>query len=149
MKAVSRLPGAVLFVCTYNRVRSPMAAGLVRRLYGDAVRVESCGLEPGGEVDPLAAAVMAEIGVDLSAHQSRRFDALKDEGFDLLIALCEGAWPSVSAAAGPAAQAECWPTEDPTQGEGSRETRLEAYRLMRRALERRITDRFGLPAEWE
>jgi protein-tyrosine-phosphatase len=147
---VSLLPGSVLFVCTYNRVRSPMAAGLMRRLYGDAVRVQSCGLEPGGEVDPLAAAVMAEIDVDLSAHQSQDFATLKDEVPELFIALSQDAWPKVRAVAGQdAPAAEFWPTDDPTLGEGGRETRLEDYRLVRRALERRIIERFGSPPEWE
>jgi protein-tyrosine-phosphatase len=138
-------PRAVLFVCTFNRVRSPMAAGLVRRLYGDAVRAESCGLAPGEDVDPLAAAVMAEIGVDLSAHLPQRLENLIDEGeFDLIVALSADAWTHVGASIGGIAALH-WPTPDPTEGEASREMRLEAFRLTRRELEARIIDRFGPP----
>ena len=136
-------PSAVLFVCTFNRVRSPMAAGLVRWLYGGEVRAESCGLAPGEEVDPLAAAVMAEIGVDLSAHLPQRLENLIDEGgFDLIVALSADAWAHVAASTSGAATSH-WPTPDPTECDVSREMRLEAYRLTRRALEARIIDRFG------
>jgi protein-tyrosine-phosphatase len=71
----ARSPGAVLFACNYNRVRSPIAAALLRRLVGDRTFVDSCGLkrppqgvERGGAyvVDPLAAEVMAEIGMDIA-----------------------------------------------------------------------------------
>ena len=39
------LPGAVLFACNFNQVRSPMAEGLLKRLVGDRVYVDSCGLK--------------------------------------------------------------------------------------------------------
>src|SRR6202012_3105741 len=53
---VSRLPTSVLYVCSMNRVRSPMAAALTRKLYGEAVAVESSGLRASDEVDPMAGA---------------------------------------------------------------------------------------------
>ena len=67
------LPGAVLFACNYNRVRSPMAEGLMRLIYGDRVYVDSCGLKAGEGVDPFAAAVMDELGVDISRHRRQEF----------------------------------------------------------------------------
>jgi protein-tyrosine-phosphatase len=147
---MSRLPGSVLFVCNLNRVRSPMAAGLTRRLYGDAVTVESCGLQPSESVDPMVVAVMREVGVDLVDHQPKSFAELAPADFDVIVALSDEAWAPVRAAASPGGfEAALWPTEDPTAGEGSREMRLEAYRLVRRGLERRIVDRFGPPPEWE
>ena len=138
-------PNAVLFVCTFNRVRSPMAAGLMRRLYGAEVTVDSCGLEPGEEVDPLAAAVMAEIGVDLSEHMPKRLDDLIAEGrFGQVVALSEEAWGCVQARIN-GGVALSWPTPDPTESEGSRDMRLEAYRLTRQHLQALILDRFGPP----
>jgi protein-tyrosine-phosphatase len=138
------LPPPVLFVCTFNRVRSPMAAGLMRRLYGHDVQVDSCGLELGGEVDPLAAAVMAEVGVDLSEHLPKHLDdLLAEHRFEQVVALSEEAWMQVKARAN-GAMALNWPTPDPV-GEGSRDSRLEAYRLTRRGLEARIIERFGPP----
>jgi protein-tyrosine-phosphatase len=69
------LPGAVLFSCNLNRVRSPMAEGLMKLHFGGAVYVDSCGLHTGTRrdtippgPDPFAVAVMDELGVDLSRH---------------------------------------------------------------------------------
>jgi len=147
---MAHLPGSLLFVCNLNRVRSPMAAGLTRKLYGDAMRVESCGLQPSGEIDPMVAVVMQEVGVDLFDHQPRGLADLALGSFDLTIALTAEAWPPVRAAvAASGAEADYWPTEDPTASEGPREMRLEAYRIARRALEARIVARFGPPPEWE
>jgi protein-tyrosine-phosphatase len=147
---MSRLPGSVLYVCNLNRVRSPMAAGLTRKLYGPVMTVESCGLQPSDSIDPMVAAVMQEVGVDLFDYQPKSFDELSPAGFDVIVALSEEAWAPVQAAAGPdGPEADRWSTEDPTAGEGSREMRLEACRLVRRSLERRIVERFGPPQEWE
>ena len=132
----------VLFVCTFNRVRSPMAAGLMRWLYGDKFNVNSCGLHAGEAVDPLAAVVMAEIGVDLAMHRPKRLDdLLGDKRFTEIVALSEEAWPRVEAVGD--ARVEHWPISDPAESEGSRENRLEAYRLARQALQDRILEHFG------
>ncbi len=147
---MSRLPGAVLYVCNLNKVRSPMAAGLTCKLYGEAMLVKSCGLEPSEDVDPMAAVAMGEIGVDLFAHQPVSFDGARLRDFGLIVALSLEAWERVRAAdadGGP--EVEYWPVSDPTVGEGSREMRLDAYRQTRRELEARITGRFGPPPEWE
>jgi protein-tyrosine-phosphatase len=135
----------VLFVCTFNRVRSPMAAGLMRRLYGETFQVDSCGLQAADAVDPLAQAVMAEVGVDLTAHLPKRLDQLVAERrFDPVVALSEEAWLRVQTV--PDVALEKWPIPDPTPGEGSRHSLLEAYRLTRHALQTRIVERFGPPS---
>jgi protein-tyrosine-phosphatase len=146
-------PGAVLFACNFNRVRSPMAEALLRRLAGDEIFVDSCGLkrmpEAFGEpderraVDPLAAEVMAEIGCDLTDYQTKTFDDLQDDSFDLVISLTpESQHRAVEMARGRAAEIEYWPTLDPTLTEGSRQARLDAYRLVRDTLAQRIARRF-------
>jgi arsenate reductase (thioredoxin) len=75
LKALTRLAGqaatdrpAVLFLCVHNAGRSQMAAGWMRRLAGDRVDVFSGGSEPGSEVNPMAVAVMAEVGIDIAAE---------------------------------------------------------------------------------
>jgi protein-tyrosine-phosphatase len=137
---------AVLFVCTYNRVRSPMAAGLMRYLYGPAAQVDSCGLEPGEEVDPLAAAVMAEVGVDLSDHLPQKLgDLLAAKRYRHVVALSDEAWDQVKDKVGTDVAIH-WLTFDPTHEEGSRDSRLEAYRLIRGDLQARIIGRFGSTA---
>jgi protein-tyrosine-phosphatase len=149
----ARRPAAVLFACNLNRVRSPMAEALLRRLAGDRVYVDSCGLkradhaaaraEDGLEVDPLAAAVMAEIGCDLSDFRVKTFDDLDDDSFDLVISLTpEAQHRAIEATRGRDVQVEYWPVYDPTLEEGARETRLAAYRQVRDALAERIRRRF-------
>jgi protein-tyrosine-phosphatase len=148
-----RPPGAVLFACNFNRVRSPMAEALLRRLAGDRIFVDSCGLKPPLEtfadpeepraVDPLVVEVMAEIGCDLSGYRTKTFDELEDDSFDLVISLTpESQHRAVEMARGRAAEIEYWPTQDPTLAEGSRQARLDAYRMTRDALAQKIARRF-------
>src|SRR5262249_36791902 len=66
-------PGRVLFVCTGNSSRSPMAEGWLRHLGGPGVVAVSAGTVPGS-LHPLAVAAMAERGVDISSHQVRHVD---------------------------------------------------------------------------
>jgi protein-tyrosine-phosphatase len=146
---MSRLPAAVLYVCSLNRVRSPMAAGLTRKLYGEAMRVESCGLEPSEFVDPLAAVVMGEIGVELFDHAPKAFADMRPDDFDLVVALSLEAQAVTQMLCEAGAEVEAWSVSDPAVEEGSRDMRLEAYRQTRKELETLITQRFGPPAEWE
>ncbi len=142
----------MLFACNFNRVRSPMAEALLKRLVGDRIFVDSCGLkhpplaldpDAPSAVDPLAAEVMAEIGCDLSAYQAKTFDELEDASFDLVISLTpEAQHRAVEMTRGRAVEIEYWPTQDPTMAEGSRAARLEAYRMVRDTLAQRIARRF-------
>ncbi|WP_304167805.1 low molecular weight phosphatase family protein [Phenylobacterium aquaticum] len=143
------LPGAVLFACNFNRVRSPMAEALLKRMLGDRIFVDSCGLrldrgEAARGADPFVEAVMAELSCDLSDHRPKTFDQLEDSSFDLVVSLTPQAQHrAVELTRGRAAEIEYWPIQDPTQSEGSRDARLSAYREVRDALAARIAERFG------
>jgi protein-tyrosine-phosphatase len=142
-------PGAVLFACNFNRVRSPMAAALLRRIARDHIYVDSCGLrlDPRAAegADPFVEAVMAEIACDLSGHSPKTFDDLEDGSFDLVVSFTpEAQHRAVEMARGRSVDIEYWPIFDPTLAEGSRETRLAAYREVRDQLARRIAERFSL-----
>jgi protein-tyrosine-phosphatase len=130
-----------------------MAEALLKRMLGDQVFVDSCGLrhpredqgdpEAASLADPLAATVMAEIGCDLADFRVKTFDELQDDSFDLVISLTpEAQHRAVEMARGRAVDIEYWPIHDPTLEEGSRETRLSAYRQVRDALAERIRRRF-------
>ncbi len=80
------IPSAVLFACSENSIRSPMAAGLMKHLYGTKVFVSSAGVR-AGELDPFAATVMAEIGIDVSKHRGQSFDELEDTSFYVDVSL--------------------------------------------------------------
>lgn len=136
------LPGSVLFCCTANALRSPIAAGIMKRLFGRRIYVESAGLRPD-PLDPFAVAVMDEIGIDISRHHPKTFEDLEDTSFDLIISLSpEAQHHAVEMTRTMACDVEFWNTMDPSIVEGSRETRLEAYRQVRDGLMRRIRDRF-------
>jgi protein-tyrosine-phosphatase len=143
---MARLPGSVLFACTLNSIRSPMAAALLRQLQGGRIFVDSAGVR-SASIDPFAVAVMAEIGIDLKAHQSKRFDELDDTSFDLVISLSPDAQhTAVELTRASACEVEFWPVFDPTAVEGNREETLSAYRLVRDQLRKRILQRFPLAA---
>src|SRR5271168_2599746 len=57
---------SVLFVCVHNAGRSQMAAALLSHLAGDRIEVRSAGTEPADQVNPVAIAAMAELGVDIT-----------------------------------------------------------------------------------
>ncbi len=145
------LPGAVLFCCNLNRVRSPMAEGLMKLWFGQAVYVDSCGLHTGTRRDDLpfaadffAVAVMDELGGDLSRHRPKNFNDLEDDSFDLVISLSpEAHHRAGEMARGRAIDVEYWPILDPTLVSGQRDVMLQAYRDVRDGLEKRIRARFG------
>jgi len=144
--ARSSRPQSVLFACGMNAVRSPMAAALAQRMFGQSIYVRSSGVQRG-ELDPFAVAVMEEIGIDISRHKPVTFEDLEDlEGlnFDLIVTLSPPAHhKAVELTRVNAADVEYWPTFDPTSAEGSREQRLDAYRAVRDELMKQIRERFG------
>jgi protein-tyrosine-phosphatase len=139
------LPGAVLFACTMNSVRSPMAAAILRHLAGRRLYVESAGVKAGGH-DPFAVAVMDEIGIDIAGHKPITLQELHDTSFDLIVTLSpEAHHQALELTRTMAVEVEYWPTFDATVmvGHGSREQILEAYRGVRDQLFQRIKRRFG------
>jgi protein-tyrosine-phosphatase len=139
-----RSPSSVLFACTFNAIRSPMAAALMKHLHGRHIYVDSVGVR-AAEIDPFAVAVMDEIGIDIAKHQAKTFDELEDTSFDLVISLSpEAQHSAVELTRTMACDVEFWPTHDPTAVEGSREEMLDAYRVVRDHLRRRILARFPL-----
>lgn len=138
------LPAAVLFACTHNSVRSPMGEALLKHLLGHRIYVDSAGVR-SGEIDPFVIEVMDEIGIDVSRHRAKAFDDLEDTSFDLIISLSpEAQHQAVELTRTMACDVEFWNTFDPTLVEGSRETRLQAYRDVRDQLKKRIEARFTL-----
>jgi protein-tyrosine-phosphatase len=139
------LPGAVLFVCTMNAVRSPMAAAILRHLARDRCYVMSAGVRAGGP-DSFAAAVMDEIGIDIAGHRPLTLPELHDTSFDLIVTLSpEAHHQALELTRTMAVEVEYWPTFDATAmvGHASREQVLEVYRGVRDHLFRRIKRRFG------
>jgi len=138
--------GAILFACTMNAVRSPMAAVMLRHLSRGGLYIESAGVK-AGSLDPLAMEAMEEIGLEIGKHKPRRFEDLEDGSFDLVITLSpEAHHKAMELTRTAATKVEYWPTVDPTAIEGSREQRLLAYRMVRDQLMQRLKQRFLAPA---
>ncbi|WP_270732277.1 arsenate-mycothiol transferase ArsC [Shimia sp. Alg240-R146] len=146
------LPQSVLFCCDQNSVRSPMAEGIMKKLYGTDVYVQSAGIHSDLEIDGFAISVCEEIGVELARHQSRSFDEMEKGGdqlssFDLVVALT----PASKAEAERLTQyyhteLEFWPISDPTGAGDGRDARLAAYRGSRDAIVAQLKERWGTGA---
>jgi arsenate reductase len=80
----------VLFLCTGNSCRSQMAEGWARQLKGDIIEPYSAGIEAHG-LNPLAAEVMAEAGVDISTHHSKIVSDVLGIAFDYVVTVCDHA----------------------------------------------------------
>ena len=137
------LPDAVLFSCSMNAIRSPMAAALMKHLFGTHVYVESCGVK-AGVLDPLAVEVMEEIGIDLAHLHPKSFETLADTSFDLIITLSPQArHKALELTRTMAVEVEYWKVPDPSAYDGSREQRLQAYRQARDTILRFLKERFA------
>lgn len=138
------LPTSLLFACSQNSVRSPMAEALARRLYGNAVFVDSVGVR-AGEADSFAATALDELGIDLR-HEAKTFEDVDPASFELIVTLSpEAHHQALEFTRSNAVEVEYWPVADPSAVEGSREQRLDAYRRIRDHILARLKARFGAP----
>ena len=143
---MNKNPSAVLFSCTWNAVRSPMAEGLLKKMLGHKVYVDSVGAKKM-DVDGFAIAVMKEIDVDISNHQPKSFDDLHDTSYDLIITLSpEAQHKAMELTRTMHCDVEFWHTFDPSIVEGSRDNRLAAYRRIRHQLMQQIINRIPTDA---
>lgn len=133
---------SVLFLCTSNAVRSPMAAALARRHVPQLRDVRSAGLRTR-EIDPFAVAVMAEVGLDLAAHRPLALADIDTAAFDAVIALTPEARDHLR---DQGVASEFWPLPDPTlalERDLARPQVYAAYAAVRDELKDRIVSRFS------
>ncbi len=126
-------PLRLLVICTGNRARSQMAHGWFRHLGGERVAVDSAGTEPKG-VHPLAARVMAEVGIDITGHTSDHVDRYVGNDYDLVLTVCDTAMESCPVFPG-AKRTLHHAFEDPDYPEMTEEELADVFR--------RIRDRIG------
>jgi arsenate reductase len=79
---------AVLFICSFNSARSRIAEGLLASRCGNRYAVYSAGIAPV-LVNPNAAAVMHEIGIDITNHGSTSVAAIRHVKFNYVVTLCD------------------------------------------------------------
>jgi len=120
----------VLFLCVHNAGRSQMAAGFMRHLAGGRVDVFSGGSEPADEVNPLAVAVMAERGIDITSHRPRAWTDETLAAADVVVTMgCGDACPVL-----PGKRYIDWEIDDPA-GEP-----IEKVRAIRDDIEARVQE---------
>lgn len=133
----------VLFLCTGNSCRSQMAEGLLREMAGDRFEVISAGMEPAGEVHPLAVKAMAEIGIDISGQEPKSIELyLGKEWVQWLIIVCNKAkntcprvWPMLADNA-----RLDWPFDDPAEAEGTEDEKMAVFRRVRDEIKARLQE---------
>lgn len=135
----SELP-TVLFVCSMNSVRSPIAAALARKYFPGRLIARSAGVQ-SGKADAFVYEVMEEVGVDMSVHTPHTMDELVANRFDLVVTLSPEADEAVRKRGLEMGALEHWNVSDPTLVEGNREAVLSAYRTLRDTLQQKVRER--------
>ena len=119
---------SVLFVCVHNAGRSQMAAGFLRDIAGDRVEVRSAGSMPADQINPVAVAAMAEVGIDITGEQPKVLTTEAVQASDVVITMgCGDACPFF-----PGKRYEDWKLDDPA-GQG-----IDAVRPIRDDIRERI-----------
>ena len=141
---MSSLPASILFACTRNTIRSPMAEAMMKHLHGAHVFVDSVGTERRDDAaDPFAIAVMQEIALDLSGHRPMAFADMDDLSFDLIVTFTADARAyAETLTRAVACEVEFWPTPDATLVVGNRATVMAAYREVRDIIFARLKQAF-------
>jgi arsenate reductase (thioredoxin) len=120
----------VLILCTGNSCRSHLAEGLLREAAGDILNVQSAGSKPAGYVHPHAITVMQEIGIDISAHQSKSMNDFLDQSVETVITVCGNADQACPMFPGQVNRHH-WPFEDPAHATGTEAEILATFRRIR------------------
>jgi arsenate reductase len=123
-------PPAILILCTGNSCRSHLAEGILKRALGDGFRVESAGSKPAGYVHPLAIQALAEIGIDISAHQSKHMDRFLDDEVETVITVCGNADQACPMFPGQVNRHH-WPFDDPAHASGTEAEQFAVFRRVR------------------
>jgi arsenate reductase len=126
-----------------------MAEGIMKKLYGTSIYVQSAGVRHDLEIDGFTIAVCRELEVELERHRSRSFTEMEEWGdnigsYDLVVALSPASLRHAQEyTRNHALEVEYWPIMDPTGVGESREEKLNAYRQTREQILERVKKRFG------
>jgi arsenate reductase len=132
----------VLILCTGNSCRSQMAHGFLQ-FFDQNIEVRSAGTEPASQVNPKAVNVMAEAGIDISHHTTKRVDQyLKDE-WDYVITVCDQAKETCPVFLGKVKHRLHIGFEDPSQAEGTDEFIRSEFRRVRDEIRKRFYELYA------
>ena len=119
----------VLFICSKNSARSQMAETLVNYDLAGKYEAFSAGTEPSS-VNPLAIAVMKELGIDISHKRSKGLEEFAGQEFDYVITLCSQADEACPVFFGGTKKIHMG-FPDPTATAGTDEEKLTTFRKVR------------------
>ena len=126
----------ILFICTGNAGRSQMAEAMFRAAYGDEFEVLSAGVEPWGNLHPIAVKLMNEDGLDMSGHYPKHVNDFLDKNLDFVITIGDRAENETGDFA---AGVRCihWPIDDPADADDTPDSE-KVFRCTKKA----ISDKF-------
>ena len=120
----------LLILCTGNSCRSHIAEGILRNAAGDLFEVHSAGSQPAGCVHPKAIAVLDEIGIDISSHESKHMEQFLDRDIHTVITVCGNADQACPVYPGQLNRYH-WGFVDPAKVEGPEAEVMDAFREIR------------------
>jgi len=129
------MKSTILILCTGNSCRSHLGEGFLRAALGDLVNVQSAGSQPAGYVHPLAIKVMAEVGIDISAHRSKPLTEFLEQPVATVITVCGNADQACPIFPGQLNRHH-WPFFDPAKATGSDAEILNCFRTVRDEMRR-------------
>tara|TARA_E500000331_G_scaffold116869_1_gene114173 strand:- start:902 stop:1336 length:435 start_codon:yes stop_codon:yes gene_type:complete len=121
---------SVLFLCVHNAGRSQIGAGWMRSLGGEAVQVHSAGSAPADHINPMAVNAMAEVGIDITNQQPKKWTDDMVQEVDVVISMgCGDTCPVY-----PGKRYIDWEIDDPAGQE------IETVRVVRDQIERYVRE---------
>lgn len=126
----------VLFLCTHNSARSQMAEGFLRSMAGDRFEAGSAGTEKTA-VNPLAIRAMAELGINIGSHTSKRYEDVIPPSWDYVITVCDDANERCPLVPGSVTRLH-WSFDDPSRATGDEAQRLAVFCRVRDQIRERL-----------
>ncbi len=131
----------VMFLCTANSCRSQMAEGLARELGKGLIESFSAGLMAAG-IHPRAAAVMKEVGIDITGQKSKEIEEDLMRRMDLVITLCSRAEEYCPRTPSGIRRIH-WPIKDPVGTIGTEDMIMNEFRRARDDIKTKIVELVG------
>ena len=132
----------IFFICVHNTGRSQIAEAYLKKFASDKYEVESAGLEPGNEINPLVVDVMKEEDIDISNNSIQSVFELFKKGklYDHVITVCDGASEAKCPVFAGITKRWNWPFPDPAAVEGTTDEKLQKVREIRESIKERLVE---------
>lgn len=132
----------VLFICVHNSGRSQIAEAYLKKIAGNQFDVESAGLEPANEINPLVVEVMQEEGIDISGNKIKSVFELFKAGklYDHVITVCNSAAETKCPVFAGITKRWNWPFPDPAAVSGPKAEKLEKVREIREMIKSKLVE---------